>query len=387
MTKMTKKKKSILIPARRVGIKRELLIDNDSKTHFQSEALSKIPRKTKSRRVINAFHAKTKRSVGASDSNLETTCNASKSPNGKISLSALEYYQVASRRIQSTKYPSELLVSLLEHLYENKSSKFLRDTIISYDYNLMHGESHQRSNLGLKLSLMDVGALDCPVIYHQKPQLFQTILSIDLNPQSKNVIRCDFFAYPVVPCCHKRVGRDYSKYLAALHDNVLDPLENDTRRLFDVISLSLVVNFLPSPESRGAMIEKAIHHLNPQGARLLYIVLPLACITNSRYCTRDHLISDIIEVGLGAKVLAERKSLKLYAVLLQISSSRCGCPCGCTSCSVHFNVDLNRHQNPSVEPNAPCICNGPLSSNCSRVSFKKSLIHDGRARNNFAIVI
>ncbi|KAI0797744.1 putative methyltransferase-domain-containing protein [Abortiporus biennis] len=65
-------------------------------------------------------------------------------------------------------------------------------------------------------------------------------------------------------------------------------LDQDTNfEQFDLISLSLVVNFVPEPKDRGRMLNLAWKFLRPDG--YLFLALPLPCITNSRYMTPDHL--------------------------------------------------------------------------------------------------
>ncbi|TDL27238.1 hypothetical protein BD410DRAFT_714233 [Rickenella mellea] len=56
---------------------------------------------------------------------------------------------------------------------------------------------------------------------------------------------------------------------------------------WDIISLSLVVNFVPDPRDRGRMLTRAHEMLRQDG--LLFLVLPLPCVTNSRYLTFEHL--------------------------------------------------------------------------------------------------
>ncbi|KAI8834104.1 putative methyltransferase-domain-containing protein [Chytridium lagenaria] len=56
---------------------------------------------------------------------------------------------------------------------------------------------------------------------------------------------------------------------------------------FHVLCLSLVVNFVGEPERRGEMLRRTHQFLLPNG--LLYLVLPLPCVTNSRYLTHDRL--------------------------------------------------------------------------------------------------
>ncbi|TFY65464.1 hypothetical protein EVG20_g5581 [Dentipellis fragilis] len=56
---------------------------------------------------------------------------------------------------------------------------------------------------------------------------------------------------------------------------------------WDLISLSLVVNFVPDANDRGRMLQLAHRMLRRDG--LLFLALPLPCVTNSRYTTFEHL--------------------------------------------------------------------------------------------------
>ncbi|KNE63019.1 hypothetical protein AMAG_08186 [Allomyces macrogynus ATCC 38327] len=226
-------------------------------------------------------------------------------------------------KIQSTKYPSELLVALIAHLANTQppiaAPGGLPDLQIPRDQVPLP----QRP-----LSLLDVGALEGPVAYRkvQSRGLLSDILSIDLNPQSPAVLRADFFQFPTAPCRSSSPKSwtdefDFTDYLAPVADAAhADPacfpgtgVPKTAQQTFDVVSLSLVVNFLPTPAARGAMLAKAIRHLDPNGARLVYLVLPRACVANARYMDADRLHGEVMMKGLGARLVAERESAKLVA--------------------------------------------------------------------------
>ncbi|KAI0085453.1 nucleolus protein [Irpex rosettiformis] len=63
--------------------------------------------------------------------------------------------------------------------------------------------------------------------------------------------------------------------------------EEENKEKWDVISLSLVVNFVPEPKDRGRMLQMAHAMLRPN--QYLFLALPLPCILNSRYVTPEHL--------------------------------------------------------------------------------------------------
>ncbi|KAI0527934.1 putative methyltransferase-domain-containing protein [Xylaria bambusicola] len=85
---------------------------------------------------------------------------------------------------------------------------------------------------------------------------------IDLNSQGDGIIQQDFM---------KR------------------PLPTDGTETFDIISLSLVLNFVPDAQGRGEMLLRTLDFLKPHTASshdafpCLFLVLPAPCVTNSRY--------------------------------------------------------------------------------------------------------
>ncbi|KAI5481394.1 nucleolus protein [Pseudohyphozyma bogoriensis] len=115
-----------------------------------------------------------------------------------------------------------------------------------------------------KLRLLDVGAITGTSFANWK---WIDTTCIDLNPQAPHVQKYDFFDFPV-------------------------PSQD---KLFDVVSLSLVVNFIGSLSKRGEILQHAHKYLKPTG--LLYLVLPLPCLTNSRYCTHERLESILTTTG------------------------------------------------------------------------------------------
>ncbi|RXW24927.1 hypothetical protein EST38_g938 [Candolleomyces aberdarensis] len=116
-----------------------------------------------------------------------------------------------------------------------------------------------------KLKLLEVGAL--------LPDNYQSCSSwidnhpIDLNSRHPAILQQDFF--------------------------LLDPQANSEK--WSVISLSLVVNFVPEPKDRGRMLLMAHSMLVPDGH--LFVALPLPCLSNSRYLTFEHFEAVMNVVG------------------------------------------------------------------------------------------
>jgi 25S rRNA (adenine2142-N1)-methyltransferase len=101
--------------------------------------------------------------------------------------------------------------------------------------------------------MLDIGAIHGT--QYEKHRWIK-VTSIDLNALGPNVIQADFFKFPIPPA----------------------------DELYDVVGLSLVINFLGSLEARAEMLRRAHRFLKNGGH--LFVVLPLACLSNSRYL--DH---------------------------------------------------------------------------------------------------
>ncbi|PFH49097.1 hypothetical protein AMATHDRAFT_63745 [Amanita thiersii Skay4041] len=74
---------------------------------------------------------------------------------------------------------------------------------------------------------------------------------------------------------------------------LMNPDEQRTK--WDVVSLSLVLNFAPKPKDRGQMLRLAHIMLKPDG--YLFLVLPLPCVLNSRYLDFDRVQAIMHVIG------------------------------------------------------------------------------------------
>jgi 25S rRNA (adenine2142-N1)-methyltransferase len=142
----------------------------------------------------------------------------------------------------------------------------------------------------LQLRLLDVGALS-GTAYAKFPWISPCY--IDLNPQNDNVIKSDFFSFPV-------------------------PSEDEEK--YDCVSLSLVANFEGDLVRRGEMLIHAHSYLGPRG--WMYLVLPLACVSNSRYLDHDHL-RRILD-ACGWSIVTQSDSKRLTRWLCQRKQPRKG---------------------------------------------------------------
>lgn len=122
------------------------------------------------------------------------------------------------------------------------------------------------------LKALEIGCL-LPLNAISFCHMFSTVVKIDLHSQSPEIIEQDFMQRPL-------------------------PTLDDER--FSLISCSLVLNFVPTPSQRGEMLRRTTQFLLPptkDRKLLLFLVLPLPCVSNSRYCTQVHL--DEIMKSLG----------------------------------------------------------------------------------------
>jgi 25S rRNA (adenine2142-N1)-methyltransferase len=114
--------------------------------------------------------------------------------------------------------------------------------------------------------------------------------------------------------------------------------------------LSLVLNYVPDPASRGAMLARLPQFLENSSIRsmasYLFLVLPLACITNSRYLTEERL--SYIMHALGFRLSKQKTSSKLYYSLWMFE---------------------------------------PAENNAGQFQIRKEELRSGASRNNFAITL
>lgn len=137
---------------------------------------------------------------------------------------------------------------------------------------------------------------------------------------------------------------------------VLNPIELE-KEGFDIVSLSLVVNYVGDAFGRGEMLRRVgrfLRRRKPENLPVdgieeifpgLFLVLPAPCVTNSRYLDEDRLI-DIMRT-LGFEKVRRKMSAKLVYYL--------------------WRYDGQVKQ--------------------ERKIFKKEEIRLGKSRNNFAIVL
>lgn len=168
------------------------------------------------------------------------------------------------------------------------------------------------------LRCLEVGALSTANEVSKFPNAIQ-MTRIDLNSQGPGIEKQDFMERP---------------------------LPSSDRERFDIFSLSLVLNYVPDAPGRGAMLQRIPSFLRSagnDGLPLLFFVLPLPCIDNSRYIDEPRLLE--IMTSLGFTLAKKKLTAKLCYYLLRWIGP----------------VDQGR--------------------------FEKKKIRDGAGMNNFAIVV
>lgn len=218
------------------------------------------------------------------------------------SLGGLESYQIASIQGQAMDRGGDSSVVLMEWLHDVKTVK-----------------------VGRKLRMLEVGVLSTQNAC-SRSGIFD-ITRIDLNSQGEGILKQDF---------------------------MIRPLPTSDEERFDVLSLSLVLNFVPSPAGRGEMLERTCFFLTSSvNAQFgyddsfpsLFLVLPAACTTNSRFMNEERLA--LLMASLGYALRQRKQTNKLVYYLWTLRD----------------------------EPE-------PL-----RQRFEKKEVNSGRSRNNFCIVL
>ena len=139
--------------------------------------------------------------------------------------------------------------------------------------------------------MLEVGALRTDNAY-SKSGMFD-VTRIDLQSREPGIEQQDFMARPV-PTVEERKAEG-----------------------FDVVSLSLVLNYVGDAVGRGEMLRRVAQFLRKQNLEAglgeflpgLFLVLPASCVTNSRYLDEEKL--EEIMRALGYIQVKRKLSLKL----------------------------------------------------------------------------
>ena len=222
-------------------------------------------------------------------------------------LGGLPKYQEASIQGQSAQRGGDTSKVLVEWLVEGDGD----------------GKTSVRSERPLRM--LEVGALR-PDNACSRSGLFE-MERIDLHSQHTAIKEQDFMERPI--CAFEKIDQEG----------------------FDIVSLSLVVNFIGDPVGRGEMLKRVASFFRPFSEHEdgnypgLFLVLPAPCVRNSRYLDEERL--EAIMESLGYKRAKRKLSSKLIYYLWKYEAGE----------AVRSRV------------------------------FNKAEIRSGKSRNNFAIVL
>lgn len=247
------------------------------------------------RTLIRSHHCLLKsraHAVKANDEARVSSIDAQIQANG-----GLESYQIASKLGQSMDRGGD-------------SSKVLIDWI--------NPRLRQFNDSMPKLRVLEVGALSTKNACSMNSAL--EVSRIDLNSQEPGILKQDFMERP---------------------------LPTSEKEQFNMISLSLVLNYVPDATGRGEMLKRCVKFLTtnsaPEFVPCLFLVLPIACVDNSRYLNEDRLVE--IMNSLGFHLARSKRTSKLVFHLWEYTGN--------------------------YKPKA----------------FKKEELRSGKTRNNFAVIL
>ena len=154
-----------------------------------------------------------------------------------------------------------------------------------------------RKSTGDALRCLEVGALSTQNEISKLPGVVD-MTRIDLNSQGAGIEKQDFMERP---------------------------LPASRSECFDILSLSLVLNYVPDAPGRGEMLKRVTKFLRAgdgQTLPLLFLVLPLPCIDNSRYLDEPRLLQ--MMESLGFAMINRKITPKLCYHLFSLTGSGSG---------------------------------------------------------------
>lgn len=174
-----------------------------------------------------------------------------------------------------------------------------------------------------KLRLLEVGCLSARNAVSKSP-LF-AVTRIDLNAQETGIESQDFMERPL-------------------------PTDHDEK--FDMISLSLVLNYVPEPAGRGEMLRRttkflrdstALDPANPLSKLFpsVFLVLPAPCVQNSRHLNEKRL-AEIMRC-IGYTLVRRKLSTKLIYGLWKLENAGIPKPSGVLAKKAEVNPGIKRN--------------------------------------------
>lgn len=352
------------------------------------------------RRLINTYHQLQKVRAAALQQELSgggATAGSSGSGREFVeeidarieALGGLEAYQAASLTGQDPERGGDSSVKLVEWLREGGALRGKDGGSARRGHLLSHSHDHRDGN-GLRV--LEIGALSSKnAIASAIGYGIREIKRVDLHSQEPEMIQqIDFMDLP-------------APLPTRVHEEG-----------FDIVSLSLVLNYVASAAARGDMLLRVTQFLRSAADRsctastltshstsypksastptststasitsttpattlpnnhnlstlshpylpCLFIVLPLPCLTNSRYMTEPHF--DALMLSIGFTLLKRHRTQKLVYMLFK------------------YNFDSNLSNPTTSNPTAT------TASTSTPSQFRKTEINPGRNRNNFCITL
>lgn len=241
------------------------------------------------------------------------------------------HHQLHHKLSNAVKKGDEAEINRLKHeIQEQGGLKTYQDASITGQSSERGGDSSKvlmtwlkdlklSSNTSQPLAMLEVGALSTQNACSRSKMFNMTW--IDLNSQDPRIEQQDFMERP---------------------------LPVSTAERFDVLSLSLVLNYVPEASARGDMLRRTTQFMKKtpgQQLPLLFLVLPAPCVTNSRYLDQKRL--EDIMASLGYHLIKVKVSSKLFYSLWRLAE--------------------------------PVVEAGKV--------FAKTEINPGRQRNNFCVIL
>ncbi|KAJ4353992.1 25S rRNA (adenine2142-N1)-methyltransferase [Didymosphaeria variabile] len=239
----------------------------------------------RSRTIIRTHHRLHKEHASAvkkGDTKLAASIAKAIEENG-----GLEVYQAASKQGQSKDRGGD-------------SSKVLVDWLLGAHILDRTKKAVNEDAAESILRCLEVGALSTNNEISKYPKKIE-MTRIDLNSQGTGIERQDFMKRPLPASASDR---------------------------FDIVSLSLVLNYVPDPAQRGEMLKRVTQFLrrtdlhqniNALVLPALFLVLPLPCVENSRYLDERVLLR--IMTNLGFSLMNEKKTPKLCYYLFSLTGA------------------------------------------------------------------
>lgn len=269
----------------------------------QKKKISKATKRKLHQKFITRFHTINKEL--ANDPNL-TVEKRSMLENEKKELGGLETYQKASVKGEKLKGKFQTSKWFVKQIQEQNCQ--LKLIIDRKEKNKQEGKQ--------KLKLLDVGALD-ENYAKQSSWIDCTSIGKNLEEKEKEMNMCVCFRFNSFMFVSLFFLDLHSQHPSVKQMDFFDFKLEDESQPLDVLCLSLVLNFVGSFQARGEMLRRCKRLLKQDGG-ILFIVLPLPCVSNSRYMNHELFIE--LLSSLSFKLHTHHFSAKLAFYIFEQST-------------------------------------------------------------------